>query len=121
MSNRPSLSDDFTSDNIIAFIKSNARLLYGRHMTYDIVTTAPPPRPTTLATAKYDGQKVHALLIGYTGDAQERGKLLRGTYSVGVSRTPPTVGYALQLLHDELRVDVGRFVGKLNFGFVLIF
>jgi hypothetical protein len=96
---------------LIDLIKSNARALYGRHLTYDVVTSM-TKRPVNMpAPAKYDGQKVHALLIGYAGEADVQGKLLRGAFTVGVGKTPPTVGYAVKLLYDETRVDVDGVIG----------
>lgn len=95
---------------LLSLIKSNARALYGGHLTYDIITTV-SKRPTNhLTPTKYDGQKIHALLIGY--DGASKGRLLRGTYTVGTGRTPPTVEYAVKLLYDEMGMDVEGFLGK---------
>jgi len=59
---------------------------------------------------------VHALLIGYdTGDSA-KAKLLKGAYTRGVGRTPPTVGHMVRMLYDEMRAEVSRFVGKLEEG-----
>jgi hypothetical protein len=96
---------------LLDLIRSNARALYGRHLTYDVITTAPKRPVDRLTPTKYDGQKVHALLIGYDG-ASSKGRLLRGAYTVGTGRTPPTVEYAVKLLYDEMGMDVEGFVGK---------
>ncbi|KAF2827478.1 hypothetical protein CC86DRAFT_369591 [Ophiobolus disseminans] len=97
---------------IIDLTKENALALYGRSMTYSIITTCPQSRGSTLATQKYDGHKIHALLIGYSIADPGRGKLLRGAYTQGSGRTPPTVACALRLLFDETRRDVLGFVGR---------
>jgi len=99
---------------LLELIKSNARALYGRHLTYDIITTAHKrPNPRSLAPTKFDGQKVHALLIGYDDESfGVKGKLLRGAYTVGTGRSAPTVEYAVRLLYDEMRMDVEGFVGE---------
>jgi hypothetical protein len=94
---------------LIDLIKSNACALYGRNLTYDIVTSQTKRPANVVAPAKYDGQKVHALLIGYDHESgpESRGKLLRGAY---------TVGYAVKLLYNKSRVDVDGCVGILLFG-----
>jgi len=96
---------------LISLTQSNARALYGRHMTYDIITSgSKPPNP---AAQRYDGQKVHALLVGYSEADPSKGKLLRGAYALGVGKTAPAVAHAVRLLYDGTRIDVYGFVGKL--------
>lgn len=107
-----SRNDDIPTSTIIDLIKANARALYGRHLTYDVITTAPKPPKQWHPAAKHDGQKAHALLVGYDSESPSSGIVLQGAFSVGVSRTPPTVGFALRILYDELTVNLEGFVGK---------
>jgi hypothetical protein len=97
---------------------ANARLLYGRHQTYDIAISQPKFPGQSLGTPRYHGQKIHALLIGYTtgctpAGKEVSGKLLRGTYSMGLHKNAPKVGDAIQILHEEVAADVEGLLGEL--------
>ncbi|KAF2827479.1 hypothetical protein CC86DRAFT_211606 [Ophiobolus disseminans] len=92
-----SRTEDISLETIIELTKANARILYGRHLTYEIVTTGP---------------KVHALLIGYETENAATGKLLKGAYTRGAGRTPPTVAQMVRMLYDETRAEVSGFVGE---------
>ncbi|KAF2025548.1 hypothetical protein EK21DRAFT_93160 [Setomelanomma holmii] len=91
----------------LEIIKANARILYGRQQTYDIVISQPKYPGQSLGVPKYEGQKIHALLIAYTNEEDGRkGKLLRGAFTMGIRKSEPRVGEAIQLLHEEVAADV---------------
>jgi hypothetical protein len=108
---------DAETANTITLILSSARLLFGRHQTYDVVTSqgAPPTPNTPLPVAR-------AFFIGYSvgtspphvGQPEHKGRVLK-VVSTGLGDFH-RVAAALQVLAKWCREEVKKHEGSMAVG-----
>jgi hypothetical protein len=92
-------------------LPANARALYGRHFTYDVIT-AQPPFSGVPWSPDYTDTKVHVLLVAYPlSDPSAKAKIIKGAVSIGKKSVAPNMSAALRELWRMLQRDMAAFTG----------